>query len=573
MSSEKRKKKFSAKRFFKKLGKVLLVILGIVLILCIIFHRYIIDGIHLIKLYDYTYDVASLEYTEMHLTHEQMLSDFEYMYDHFYTNSFVKDQADRYLDLDYAALYDEYKERVADCKDDYEFFCLMMSLSAKLPGSHNFVHAPTTNVPSVALFPLSFECNIPEVIDANYSFNTQFEDRMFSFDQKFMYFAYLGGDYVAVAEGFDEEKVIPGIANGRLLSLNGKSVEEVLPEIDTVHKYAYDSGQDKTFCSELIFNDGYGKKFVAEIELPDGSIVTVDLYNSCEHVAACYYRDRLYPEHRAESPEVEESTEPEEQVESEVQVRRCYSIEKVPDRKLVVITINGCVEADIDAAFEDITNALNEVDPKAVIIDNRSDGGGSCLFVTEAVCPALFDYDYDFTSYSRAPINDMTDLLYGNSFYATFFEKGLEKESDCYSYHEDLSFEGKASRAYDIYVINGHNTCSSGDILAGLMGEQPGVTLVGSNTHGEGFSGHPMDYYLPESKFLFAVDFSVSDIYPDNNCLGTVPDVYAANDWHAWLERVSYTEEMGDTVDLNSFESRIVWDRPMIETVKLIEAS
>ena len=570
------KKKFSAKRFFKRLGKVLLVILGILLVLCIIFHKYISDGIHLLKMYDVTVDPDTLVYTEMHLTNEQMLTDFQYMYDTFYTNSFVKDQADRYLGLDYAAIYDDYRERVSNCKDDYEFFCLMMSLCAKLPGSHDYLHVPTTDVPSVGMFPLSYECNTQEVIDANFSFNKQFEDRMFSYDQKYMLFAYLGGDYVAFAEGFEEEDMIPGIANGRLLTLDGKSVEDALQEIDSINKISYDARLEKPFCFELIFNDGYGRKYVAEIEMPDGEIITMDLYNSCEQIAACYYRDRLYPEHGKDPEAAEETEEAAESAESgdaEPAVKRCFSVEKVPDRKLVVITITGCEDKDNEAFIEEVTNALNEVDPVAVIIDNRSNGGGSVVFVTEGVCPAFFDYDYEFISNSRAPINDMTDLLYSNRVYATFFEKGLEKEADCYSYCEDLSFKGKASRSYDIYVINGQSTCSSGDILAGVMGAQPNVTLVGSNTHGEGFTGHPMDYYLPESKFLFTVDFSVSDIFPDNNCLGTVPDVFVANDWHDWLNRLEYAEECGEGADLKSFESRMHWDKVMIETVNLIEGA
>ena len=564
-------KKFSFKKFLKVLGKILLCIAGVLLILFIIFHKLVLDGFHLLKMSMVTVDPDALEYTEMHLTREQMLTDFEYFYDHLYTDSFVREEAERYLGLDYAKIHDEYEERISNCKDEYEFYCLMMSLSAKLPGAHNCIQAPTNTVPDSYDFPLGYEVNAKEVIDSNYSFYVQFEDRMFSFDQKFMYFCYFGGDYVAISSDFDKDDLIPGIENGRLLTLNGQNVEDVLDEIDTVQKYAYDAACDRVFSCELLFNDSYGKKYVAEIELPDGSIVTMDLYNSCEHVAACQFRNRLYPNHNSDQDSDEDK--PEEGVSSEQpqEIKRCYSIEKVPERDLIVITIKMCDSNDIDAVREDITNALNEVNPSCVIIDNRNNKGGAFTFVTDGLCPVLFNHDYEFVSYARTPINDMTDMLYGNSFYTRFFENGLKREADHYCYNEDFSFKGEAARSYDIYLLNGLSTFSSGDILAGIFSQQPEVTVIGNNTHGEGFSGHPMNYYLPESKFIFSMTFSVSEAYPDDNYLGTVPDIYVANTWNEWLKKQELTDDPDCTVDLSSFEGRLMWDAVMIKTYELIE--
>ena len=86
-------KKFSWKKFFKRLGIVLLVLLGILLLLFIIFHKLIFDALYLLdKDSEYT-DPVTLEYPEMHLTAEQRLADFDYLYDHLYTESLVRDQA------------------------------------------------------------------------------------------------------------------------------------------------------------------------------------------------------------------------------------------------------------------------------------------------------------------------------------------------------------------------------------------------------------------------------------------------------------------------------------------------
>ncbi len=567
-------KKFSWRKFFKRLGLVLLVILGILLILFIIFHKLIFDGLYLLeKDSEYT-DPTTVEYPEMHLTTEQMLADFDYYYDHLYTDSFVKDQAERYLDLDYAQLYDTYKERISNCKDEYEFFCLLTSLQAKLPGLHNYLQPPTDDVSAAIMFPLGHELNDPDVICTNYSYFLQFEDRMFSFDQKYVYFNYVGGDYYAHYETFDENELIPGIKNGRLLTLNGVDIDEAIRDLDTIHKYAYDAANEKMFVQELIFNDGYGEKYVAEIELPDGNIVTVDLYNNCESVVATYFRNKIYPDrysHSEDNTEGEPEAEGEESEEKTDLSTTSYLIEKIPDRNIVVIKILMCDGNCIESVYEDITNALNEVDPVAVIIDNRNNRGGNCAFVTDGVCPALFNHDFEFVNYARAPINDMTDLLYGNTFYSTFFENDLKKEDDCYRYSEDFSFTGKAEKSYKIYVLNGSGSFSSGDILAGIFSMQPEVTTIGTNTGGEGFSGHPMNFYLPESKFIFTMEFSVSETFPDDNYLGIPADVYVSNTWESWLERNALLNDPNFTLDIGSFEARLLWDRVMIEAYNMIE--
>ena len=567
------KKKFSFKKFLKTFGKILLAFVCVIFLLCIIFHKILFGAADMLYKIASISEYSSLEYEEIHLTQEQMLKDYEYFYDHLYTDSLVKEQAEKYLKLDYDKLHDSYKERILNCQDEFEFFSLLMSFSAKLPGLHNYVQAPTDDLNDASSFPLYHEFGSDEVMKSNYILYKQFEDRMFEYNQKFIYFCYVNGDYVALYDGFDENELIEGIKNGRLLSLNGKKVEEVLPEIDTIQKFGYDSYNDKIYTSEIIFNDEIGEKYTAEIELPDGTVVTKDLYNSCDHVAATYYKNRIYPNHydnNESAAETETAPKTEEADAAPAEIKRCYSIEKVPEKKLIVLTIKNCNSLDTEDAFKDITEALKEVDAENVIIDNRNNKGGTYTFITKGVCPALFNYDFEYKSYSRTPINDMTDKLYSNSFYKTFFETGLKKEEDCYSYYEDFSFKGKAEKSYNIYMINGLGTFSSGDIFAGLMKDQPNVTTIGLNTGGEGFTGHPLNYYLPESKIPFTMAFSVSVNHPEDNYLGTTPDIYIVNGWKEYLERSRLAEDPEYADIINSFEGRMLWDTTMIETVKMI---
>ncbi|MCR5848177.1 MAG: hypothetical protein K6G75_08690 [Lachnospiraceae bacterium] len=576
---DKKTKKISFKKILRFLLFVLAGFSAAALIFFLVTHKIIFDGIDLISktsrndVYNDEYD-----YGEVHLTKEQMLTDFEYFYDHLYTDSLVREQAEKYLDIDYSALHDSYRERIEDCKDEFEFFSIMTSLNAKLPGAHDYVSAPGRDMSDTTGFPLSYELVTDEVVNTNFAYYSQFEDRMFSYYEKYIYMVYLNGDYVAIYEGFNEEELIPGIENAKLVSLNGKEVKDVLPELDTIHKFSYDAMNDSMYVHELIFNDGVGNKYDAVLQLADGTLVNKELYCSCEFTTALYFRDRRYPDHYAADSETETSetetteTASEEETDSEVSVSRCYSIQKDPERNLVIVSIAYCDSFDSEYAFNDITEALDEVDAKSVIIDNRSNKGGNCNFVIKGICPALFNYDYKLISYARSPINDMTDLLYGNSFYKTFFEHGLKKHIDCYEYYEDFSFKGKAKKKYDIYVLNGNSTFSSGDILAGIMSEQPDVILIGNNTGGEGFSGHPLNYYLPESKIPYTMAFSVSEKFPDDNYLGIVPDVYAANGWENWLVRNELKKSLGSDGNILSYEARMIWDDVMIEAVNMIDS-
>ena len=130
----------------------------------------------------------------------------------------------------------------------------------------------------------------------------------------------------------------------------------------------------------------------------------------------------------------------------------------------------------------------------------------------------------------------------------------------------------KAEKEYDIYVLNGASTFSSGDILAGVLKDQPNVTTIGNNTGGEGYSGHPMDFYLPESKFPVTYSFSVSVNHPDDNYLGTTADVFVANGWDNWMKRREILDDPNFDGNIKSFENRLKWDEVMIEAVRLMDS-
>ena len=123
--------------------------------------------------------------------------------------------------------------------------------------------------------------------------------------------------------------------------------------------------------------------------------------------------------------------------------------------------------------------------------------------------------------------------------------------------------DGTAEKDYKIYVLNSVSTFSSGDVLTAVAKEADNVTIIGENTKGEGLCGHPLCYYLPESKMIFVSVSGVSERDPLNNVIGTEPDIYMGN---GLKERMAQEELMNDydVSELrNNLDLRAKWDKVM----------
>lgn len=556
----------------KKRGKVLKVILWVVMIIafllliaCIIFYRHIYATYRiLVGTNTLNQGSAGITYTEHTLTKEQMLSDFEYLYRNTCTDSLVAEQHEKYLKLDLKEIHDTYKARVENCKDEYEFFALLTSFMAKLPGGHNAVKLPTDNLNDEMIFSLNWEMGFDGVREANYAYWKQFEDRMMSYTQKSAVVSCYGGEYVFLPHNLGNE-TIDDIVCGKLLSLNGKPVSEVLPELDTIHPLTYDAHYEGMRVSEIFFNDGVGNKYEAKIEMPDGSIVNKMLYNSAEYNIALYAKKKLYPDNYPK-PETDDDGS------SKIPdfVTAPYFIETDPARKLVYINSSTCDSTETENIYNDITAAIEEVDAENIIIDIKNNGGGEFGFVTDGVCKAIFDGDVGWVNSALYPKTDIVKLLQDYELILNSMQP--EDNGDTMRFFEDFRGHGEAKKKYNIYVLVSDSTFSSGDIMAGIASEQDNVTLLGENTQGEGFTGKPIDYYFPESKFAFTFTMSTSEHFPDDNLVGIIPDVYCPMTWEDFClnRKMANDPELG--YDYMKYENRQAWDRPLSEALKLIDS-
>lgn len=518
---------------------------------------------------------AGLTYTEHHLTKEQMLADFEYLFRHACTDSLAAEQHLKYLKIDAAELHDTYKARIEKCNDEFDFLAVMASLMARLPGEHNLIYTPTDNLYYKLIFTLGTEMAYGGVREANYAYWKQFEDRMWSYTQKTAVVNYYAGDYVFISYDLGNG-MIDDIVNGRLLTLNGEPAGTAVRKLDSYYPWSYDAENDCVRVKEIYFNDGIGDKYEAEIEMPDGRIVTKTLYSSAEYNLALYSRRSLYPDHFAkEEPAAgtapAETAAPATSAAAQDTVKKSYVIVKDESRKLVYIRASDCYAEEADMIFNDITAALDETDAENIIVDVIYNGGGDFPFVTDGLCRAIFDQDVGWINYARFPKTDITDKFLESQ--RVIIPCPSEDMGDYIRDSEDFRAHGEAKKKYNIYVLISQATFSSGDIFAGIAAEQDNVTVLGENTRGEGFTGKPLNYYLPESKFTFAYTCSASEHLPEDGIVGTAPDIYCADTWEDYLTMLRMREDPDIGFDkFAQYEYRPLWSRPLREALKLIDS-
>lgn len=500
---------------------------------------------------------TDFEYVERHLTKEQMLEDFDYLYTVLCKTSFATEETERVFGVDYDEIYKRYRTRVENCKDEYEFEAIMVAFMAKLPGKHLSISPSTNNLNGYngLTFHGFAETAYDDVMETNYSFWVQNKERMLSYDQRFALAVYYDGDYV-LADNDIGTGVVDEIVGARILSIDGESPKTKIKDLDFYIHWDYDTEYDCLFTKNLYFNDGVGEKYAVEIEYPDGKTEVRDLYISAEYNMMVLNRKKFYPDETAPKAENTANTEP----------KHCYSVLERPEKNLVVITIESCETGEADAAFADITEALENVNAENVIIDNRSNGGGDPDFVTKGVLKAVLQGKHGDIYYNKTPYNDLTKTLFNNQVYFTKTGKwGTNSIEDCGDYARygcDFTVDGQAKKKYNITVLTSHTTFSSGDILTALVKGLDNVTVIGENTKGEGLCGDPICHYLPNSKMVFVGLCGVSENEPMNNITGTEPDIHMANGWKEILAAHEITAKQGPDA-LQDFDTKLQVDKVM----------
>ena len=546
-------KKAKRKRRLKIFGRIMLAIAGVIVIALIICHKLIIDTARsYIGYTTISNPVKESELREITLTKEQMLEDFEFYYSASVRKNLTTELAEQYFDVDYDEIYETYKARIENSRDEYEFICHMIALGGKVPGGHSVVSAPAPVL--TRPFP-GAEFADKETKIVNASLTKKIEARMSEFDQKGIVAIYYDGEYMLYGYSSADFEVMDELNYAKLLTLNGKPVKDVVKDIDGLHHWKYDTAEESVYLSEFTLNDGVGVKYTAEIELEDGTVITKDLYNSIEYSVAFYYRSMLYPETHAKEGG------------SSSGVKKSYRIETVPERKLLYASFDRCDSSEQSEVRQELNKALESADIDTVILDFRSNSGGEYSYVTEGVLPPVLDRDAGHINTEVFLRDGYAGFFLNSGFYKMI--RKFKKDGDKVRAFEDFTVKGMASKHYDIYGFVNHGTFSSGDIFA-YIAKDAGITLIGQNTGGDGLSGNPLCAYLPNSKLQFTFVSSMSERYPEDGIKGVDPDYFAVQNVDTMrLRRELFPGAERDVY--GQFENRVQWDPYVQKALELME--
>lgn len=543
-------KKAKRKRRLKIFGRIMLIIAGIILVLLLVFHRMIIDAVKILHGKNRFEKQGEIEYNEVKLTKAQMIEDLDFLFDVTVNTSLHKDLAEQYYGVDYDEIYETYKERIENCKDEYEFVSTMISLDQKLPGGHNFMFPPLEKLMDNFEMTEFFD---DETRSINYALCRQFEGNMAGYNEKGIIAVYYDGDYIFKDAVYCDYETIDGLANTRLVSLNGKPVSEVVKELDVMEPWHYDSVHDMVCPMKLIFNESVGEKYEAVIEREDGTTFTTELYNSAEYNLAFRYRSRIYKDR------FDTSNNP-------VTSSLHYSVEADKDRKLVYIRCWECIAEEQKQLEADLKKALEETDPDTVIIDFRGNVGGSFPYVTSCLLPLVLDHDAGDKYPVVMPNSEYISKFSDNRYYRAL--RKLKIGQDRITYKEPFTVKGKAKKHYNVIALVDHDTFSTGDIFANIV-KQDGIPVIGQNTGGEGIAGIILGDYLPNSKLQFSFNVSMSEYLPADSYVGVEPDYVANHDWEVEKKRRALFGDESKEV-YGTIENRLKWDPYFQKAMELI---
>ena len=298
-------------------------------------------------------------------------------------------------------------------------------------------------------------------------------------------------------------------------------------------------------------------------QMPDGNTVTTTLYEAAGFEIALTDAPSTYPEMFASSSSESASAGSDTSVSD---APKTYTIYKDPEGKFVYVNSTSCNSDEGDRLAEDMTLALNETGAETVIFDVRSNGGGVTGFCNRQVLPALFSHDLEYPTDCYGIKNDFTKCFYNDLYYRIYFERPIKVEGDNYFVHEDFNVEGKAAKNCKIYLLTSYSTFSSADLMTCLCKAYDNATVVGTNTGGEGICGTPFHSYLPNSHFMFNYTSTVNVNVPENNFMGTSPDIYIPYTVEEFCKR---SELLNQGLDVNSFEVRMMYDKTLNYVVDL----
>lgn len=510
------------------------------------------------------------------LTTEEKLEDLEYMYNTVCLENPMKEYYEELYGISYDDIYKEFQGYVTNSQTEFQFFAYLTSFLAVLPGLHNMMFLPDYERNAVLSGNFLNEIyGTQKLKDLNYSWKEDFRDDVRIYDNyNLISFTYVDGTYVVRdASGSFRSNYLTEYNGAQLLSLNGQDPKDMCFDFLERFTPSYDEGNDCFFREYMFFNDGIGVKYEAEFLMPDGTVITGDLYDDPGFDITFADVYSVYPD-MYKRPSTEASTDEDvvTDIWDENYVPVTYKIAVDADRKTVYVNCLSCDTVEGKRLASDLQKALDSIDADNVIIDIRSNGGGQYHFATEQLLPVLFSHDVTYISEVVGGKNDNTKNYYGSLFYkvvdSLFYDRTSRTDKDHFYYTENFSVQGKAKKDYKIYLLTSQNSFSSADVMTAVCREYDNCVIVGTNTGGEGICGSPFSCYLPNSGFMFVYTPTASLNIPEDGIAGISPDIYIHQTVEEYLTRADLKKQ---DIDADSYEVRQTWDNTLISVLEMID--
>lgn len=479
------------------------------------------------------------EVSELDLTEQQKLEDFNYMYDSIVKNTLSSEDFNELYGIDFAAKKSEYEEIIKNTADDFEFYAAMKAIIRDIPGFHSDIVYPDINAYS------SLNCYNSRAVCARLGIRSYTEYWNKLVDEKFsafknqneVSFIYVGGEYVYNIFNCND----PEYEDSILLSVNGESPEKYISQNISTKRLHYDFVRSAAYRDIIVFNNAAGEPVSAEIRSKDGTVTTKQLYSD---IYGSYYINIKKP--IAKDP--------------------VYFYE---DGDTAYLKIDDLSAQSCKRAGE----LLKSSDNSNVILDIRDNYGGMIDNAENYILPYLYGSHNEYKSvwYIKDTKQNMKmyDSLYMLLNIKLNGTKGTEHE---YSERDDIlyselafDFVGNAEHDKNVYLLTSSATGSSADALAAFLKSCGLAEIIGYNTGGEGLTYSFKADSLPNSGLVFIYNPGKA-FNPDgtvNSVYGTSPDIYAEQTYDGYKILNSLEEPY-------AYENRLKWDSVLKETVEII---
>lgn len=489
--------------------------------------------------------------TELNLSEEQKLADFNYLYDSIVTSMPIEtlNGIKTQFNIDFVGRKDEYTDLILRTETDLDFFAAMCAIDEDIPTFHSDILFP-----DYEYYP-TIDCwNMNKVLDTKYiKSKSEYWIPMLR-DKCEKYFApspvIYSYDYsVSSGEYVSESGEI-------LLEVNGNDIDLWTENISMI-PIVYDFINGKAYRKWINFYEepysALAEKVTLKVQNSDGTTSETTAYTDITADTLKAYSWALGVKKDDEEPTVNNLP--------------FYSF---TDEENDVLYMNF---SGIDyISMCDIPDTLNNSDNKNVIIDLRNNTGGYFNIVQEFLYSPLYNYDMEYKSAWYLPDTKYTKKLRSDpearklAFKkADLSEKnGLGEEQPYLACEDTFRFKGGDCMDRNVYILTSGKTASAADRLVSVLKDNSAAVVIGTNTGGEG----RMDSFLMDSLsesglvYIYMPELAFNSDGSNNAIYGTAPDIYVR-------EGVPDKKEFASS-DPYTYENRLKWDSVLIKAIETI---